>query len=296
MNISENAVSAGAMPPPAAKTLLITGVSSGFGRALALAAMSDGHRVVGTVRSESAKQAFEALNPAQAFGRVLDVTDFDRIDPLIAEIESTMGTIDVLVNNAGYGHEGILEESPMAEMRRQFDVNVFGAVAMIKGVLPAMRKRRAGQIINITSMGGFITMPGIAYYCGSKFALEGISEVLGKELRPFNITVTAVAPGSFRTDWAGRSMVRSARKITDYDEIFDPIRQAREEKSGQQLGSPAKAAKAILSLISSKQPPSHLLLGSDALKLVRLKLTDYAEQIAAWEALTCSTDGPDSMQ
>lgn len=293
MNISENAAAAAVMPP-SSKTLLITGVSSGFGLALALAAMSDGHRVVGTVRSEAAKRAFEAQNPAQAFGRVLDVTDFAGIDPLVAEIESTLGPIDVLVNNAGYGHEGILEESPLAEMRRQFDVNVFGAVAMIKGVLPAMRARCAGQIINITSMGGFITMPGIAYYCGSKFALEGISEVLGKELQPFNIAVTAVAPGSFRTDWAGRSMVRSARKISDYDGIFDPIRKAREEKSGQQLGSPAKAAKAILSLLTCKQPPSHLLLGSDALMLVRRKLTDYAAQITEWEALTCSTDGPDA--
>src|SRR5690625_1204086 len=187
---------------PSIKTLLITGVSSGFGRALAREALTDGHRVVGTVRSEQARQDFEKLDPKNAVGRVLDVTEFDAIDGMVADIEATVGPIDVLVNNAGYGHEGIMEESPLDDMRRQFDVNVFGVVAMTRAVLPGMRTRRRGHILNITSMGGFITMPGIAYYCGSKFALEGISEVLGKEVKPFGIHVTAVAPGSFRTDWA----------------------------------------------------------------------------------------------
>lgn len=195
-----------------------------------------------------------------------------------------------MINNAGYGHEGTLEESPLGEMRRQFDVNVFGAVAMIKAVLPFMRGRRAGHIVNITSMGGFITMPGIAYYCGSKFALEGISEVLAKEVKGFGIHVTAVAPGSFRTDWAGRSMVRSGRSIADYDELFDPIRKAREEKNGNQAGDPQKAAAAILALVASENPPVHLLLGTDALNLVRGKLAAFSEEIAAWEDLTRSTD------
>jgi len=273
------------------KLLLITGVSSGFGRALAQEALTTGHQVVGTVRSERAKQAFEALDPAKAVGRVLDVTDFDAIDGVVAEIEANVGEIDVLVNNAGYGHEGILEESSLAEMRRQFDVNVFGAVAVTKAVLPYMRSRRRGHILNITSMGGFITMPGIAYYCGSKFALEGISEVLGKEVKSFNVHVTAVAPGSFRTDWAGRSMSRSPRSISDYDALFDPIRNARAEKSGQQLGDPAKAARAMLDAIASDTPPEHLLLGSDALALVRSKLSALADEISEWETLTRSTDG-----
>ncbi|MEL7982069.1 oxidoreductase [Vreelandella titanicae] len=273
------------------KLLLITGVSSGFGRALAQEALTTGHQVVGTVRSERAKQAFEALDPAKAVGRVLDVTDFDAIDGVVAEIEANVGEIDVLVNNAGYGHEGILEESSLAEMRRQFDVNVFGAVAVTKAVLPYMRSRRRGHILNITSMGGFITMPGIAYYCGSKFALEGISEVLGKEVKSFNVHVTAVAPGSFRTDWAGRSMSRSPRSISDYDALFDPIRNARVEKSGQQLGDPAKAARAMLDAIASDTPPEHLLLGSDALALVRGKLSALADEISEWETLTRSTDG-----
>ena len=268
------------------KLMLITGVSS-FGRALAQEALAAGYTVVGTVRSAQAAQDFDALS-AQAFARVLDVTDFDRIDGVVADIEANVGRRRP-VNNAGYGHEGIMEEAPLAEMRRQFDVNVFGAVAMMKAVMP-MRERRRGHILNITSMGGHITMPGIAY-CGSKFALEGITETVGKELAPFGIAVTAVAPGSFRTDWAGRSMARTPRSIADYDALFDPIRQAREEKSGKQLGDPAKAARAMLAAIAADHPPAHLLLGSDALRLVRGKLAALDAEIRAWEAVTVSTDG-----
>ena len=272
------------------RTLLITGVSSGFGRALAQEALAAGHTVVGTVRSVQAKQDFESLSTHAAFGRVLDVTDVDAIDGVVAEIEATVGPIDVLVNNAGYGHEGTMEESPMSDLRRQFDVNVFGAVAMMKAVLPHMRARRRGHIVNITSMGGYITMPGIACYCGSKFALAGMSEALAQEVRHLGIAVTAVAPGSFRTDWAGRSMVRSARAIADYDGLFDPIRQARIAKSGQQLGDPDQAAAAILALVDMPAPPQHLLLGSDALALVRAKLAALQAEITRHEALTRSTD------
>ncbi|MBR7988258.1 oxidoreductase [Burkholderia cenocepacia] len=271
--------------------MLITGVSSGFGRALAQEALAAGHTVVGTVRGAQAARDFEALSAQAAVARVLDVTEFERIDGVVADIEANVGPVDVLVNNAGYGHEGIMEEAPLDEMRRQFDVNVFGAVAMMKAVVPFMRERRRGRILNITSMGGHITMPGIAYYCGSKFALEGISETLGKELEPFGIAVTAVAPGSFRTDWAGRSMARTPRSIADYDALFDPIRRAREEKSGKQPGDPAKAARAMLAVIAADHPPAHLLLGSDALRLVRNKLATLDDEIRAWEAVTVSTDG-----
>lgn len=277
------------MPP--SRFLLITGVSSGFGRALAQQALLAGHRVVGTVRNETDRQVLEALAPGRAFGRLLDVTDTAAINALVADIETNIGSIDVLVNNAGYGHEGILEESTLAELRQQFEVNVFAPAALIKAVLPHMRARRRGHILNITSMGGFITMPGIAWYCGSKFALEGISEVLGKEVAPFGIHVTAVAPGSFRTDWAGRSMVRAPRSIDDYDALFDPIRSAREAKSGHQPGDPVKAAQAVLQVIDSDAPPRHLLLGSDALQLVRAKLASMVGSIDAWEQLSRSTDG-----
>jgi NAD(P)-dependent dehydrogenase (short-subunit alcohol dehydrogenase family) len=272
------------------KLFFITGVSSGFGQALAQAALDAGHTVIGTVRNAQARDAFAALLPGRSHAYLLDVTEFDAIDGVVARAQAEVGPVDVLVNNAGYGHEGIMEESPLEAMRRQFDVNVFGAVAMMKAFLPSFRSRRRGHIINITSMGGFITMPGIAYYAGSKFALEGISEVVGKEVQQFGVHVTAVAPGSFRTDWAGRSMVRSERSIADYDQLFDPIRTARAERSGKQPGDPAKAAQAILALTEVAEPPAHLLLGSDALGLVRGKLAQMDSEISTWEALTRSTD------
>ncbi|MBB4573235.1 oxidoreductase [Rhizobium lentis] len=272
------------------KQFLITGVSSGFGLAFAQAALEKGHKVVGTVRTDEAAVRFENLAPGRALTVNLDVADVAALEPIVTDIERSVGPVDVLINNAGYGHEGTMEESPIEEMRRQFEANVFGAVAMMKAVLPFMRRRRTGHIINITSMGGFITMPGIAYYCGSKFALEGISEVLAKEVKDFGISVTAVAPGSFRTDWAGRSMVRSGRSIADYDALFDPIRRAREEKNGKQAGDPRKAAAAVMALVEAEKPPVHLLLGADALSLVRDRLKSLSAEIDAWEDLTLSTD------
>lgn len=274
-----------------AKLFFITGVSSGLGRALAEEALKAGHRVVGTVRNELARTEFEALAPGRSLGRILDVTDFDAIPTIVDAVEQEVGAVDVLVNNAGYGHEGIMEESPMSEILAQFNVNVFGAVATIKAFLPWFRSRRAGHILNITSMGGFITMPGISYYCGSKFALQGISETLSKELKPFNIAVTAIQPGSFRTDWAGRSMVRSPRSISDYDESFGPIRDTRIQRSGHQAGDPQKAARAILQLVDSPTPPASLLLGSDAVAFVREKLRQMSADIDAWQSVSESTDG-----
>jgi NAD(P)-dependent dehydrogenase (short-subunit alcohol dehydrogenase family) len=272
------------------KIFFITGVSSGFGLAFAEAALAAGHTVVGTVRNEEAGQKFEMMESRRAKAITLDVTDFDSINPKLIRVGQEIGPIDVLVNNAGYGHEGTLEESPLSDLRRQFDVNVFGAVAVIKAVLPSMRKRRMGHIVNVTSMGGFITMPGIAFYCGSKFALEGISEALAKEVKGFGIKVTAIAPGSFRTDWAGRSMVRADRSISDYDTLFEPIRQARQAKSGQQAGDPSKAAQILLRIVTAQNPPVHLLLGTDAVNLVREKIEALKNEIAEWENVSRSTD------
>lgn len=277
------------------KVLLITGVSSGFGRAFAEAATAAGHRVVGTVRRQEDRLPFEAIAPGRTRAVVLDVTDFESIDGVITSIIAELGRVDVLINNAGYGHEGILEESPIEALRHQFEVNVFGAVAMAKAVLPGMRKRRSGHIINMSSMAGYAPLAGIAYYAGSKFALEGISGVLAKEVEGFGIKVTAVAPGSFRTDWAGRSMIRSERSIADYDALFDPIRKARQAKSGKQFGDPARAAQALLKLIDAERPPVHLLLGSDALSLVRVHLSELMAQIDTWEPLSLSTDFPQSL-
>ena len=271
------------------KTFLITGVSSGLGRAFAAGALDAGHRVIGTVRRDSDIEAFAALAPGRAHPLVLDVTSFDAIPAAVADAERTVGAIDVLVNNAGYGHEGVLEESSMDDLQRQFAANVFGPVAMMKAVLPGMRARRRGHIVNVTSMGGFITLPGISFYCGSKFALEGISEALGKEVADFGIRVTALAPGQFRTDWAGRSMDRTPRSIAEYDAVMDPIRAARHAKSGNQPGDPARAAQALLALTEAPNPPVRLFLGEDALGLVDQKLDQMKAEITAWDALSRST-------
>ena len=274
------------------RTWFITGVSTGFGRAIATAALAAGDAVAGSVRRAQDQAAFEALAPGRAHGILLDVTQDDAIHPAVQRIEREIGPIDILVNNAGYGHEGLVEESTMEELRRQFDVNVFGAVAVIKAVLPPMRERRRGRILNITSMGGMMTLPGLAYYHGSKFALEGISESLGKEVKHLGIHVTAVEPGSFRTDWAGRSMVRSPRSIPDYDTLMDPIRARREAVSGHQAGDPALLAAAIMALVAAQEPPAHLLLGSDALRFVSEKLADLQAEFSAWRSVTESTDFP----
>ena len=272
------------------KTFFITGANSGFGFAIAAAAIRNGHKVIGTIRSEQSRMALAERLPAVR-PILCDVTEFDRIADVVRQAEETYGPVNVLINNAGYGHEGILEESPLEEMRRQFDVNVFGAVAVAKAFLPRFRERRSGFIVNVTSMGGMITMPGIAYYCGSKFALQGISEVMRAEMAPFGVRVTALCPGSFRTDWAGRSMVRTERSIADYDALFDPIRQARQSKSGKQLGDPDKLAAAVLDLIESDTPPPQLLLGSDALGLVSDRIDRLKQEIEAWKSVTVSTDG-----
>jgi NAD(P)-dependent dehydrogenase (short-subunit alcohol dehydrogenase family) len=271
------------------KTFLITGVASGLGRAFAEGALTAGHRVIGTVRRQEDADVFSAVSPKLAFPLLLDVTDYEAIPSVVGHAEDRAGPIDVLVNNAGYGHEGALEESSMDDLQRQFAANVFGPVAMIKAVLPGMRKRRRGHIVNVTSMGGFITMPGISFYCGSKFALEGISEALGKEVAPFGIRVTSLAPGQFRTEWAGRSMARTPRSIADYDAVMDPIRAARQAKSGKQPGDPVKAAQALLTLITAERAPVRLFLGDDALGPVTQKLDAMRVEMADWEAISPST-------
>lgn len=275
------------MPP---KTFFITGANSGIGLAIAAAASRQGSKVVGTVRSQQAKAVLASRLP-DVQSVLCDVTAFNLIDDIVKQVEDEHGPVDVLINNAGYGHEGILEESPLEEMRRQFDVNVFGAVAVAKAFLPRFRERRSGFIVNVTSMGGMITMPGIGYYCGSKFALQGISEVMRAEMAPFGVHVTTLCPGSFRTDWAGRSMVRTERSIPDYDALFDPIREARQAKSGKQLGDPDKLAIALLTLIESDNPPPQLLLGSDAVNLVSQRIETLKQEIETWKAISRSTDG-----
>jgi NAD(P)-dependent dehydrogenase (short-subunit alcohol dehydrogenase family) len=220
----------------------------------------------------------------------LDVTAHETVIATIAGVEHEMGAIDVLVNNAGYGHEGTIEESTLEQYRRQFDVNVFGAVSAIQAVLPFMRARHAGHIINITSMGGMVTFPGLGVYHGSKFALEGISETLAKEVVDLGIKVTAVEPGAFRTDWAGRSMVRAEQTLSDYNPLIAPLREARVERNGKQAGDPAKAAEAIVQIVHAENPPLHLPLGPDAASFIRMKIESLQDEMAAWDSLITSTN------
>lgn len=278
------------------KTFLITGVSSGLGRAFAAGALAAGHRVVGTVRRPADAEAFEALAADRAHARLLDVTDDAAVHSTVADIESTVGPVDVVIANAGYGLEGVFEEAPLSEVRKQFATNVFGVAATLQAVLPYMRRRRAGHLMAVTSMGGLMAVPGMSAYCASKFAVEGMLESIRQEVAGFGIRVTAIEPGSFRTDWAGRSMTRAERSIEDYDALFEPIRAARISASGNQLGNPEKAAAAVLAVVEDENPPAHLVLGSDALRLISAARAAVDEDIRAWESLSRSTDFPDGAQ
>ena len=272
------------------KTFFITGVSSGLGRAIAQAALAAGHVVAGTVRLQDAQTNFQGIRAGRSFAYLLDVAQQTQVRDVIAKVECEIGPIDVLVNNAGYGHEGVIEESTLEDLTRQLDVNLFGAVAVIQAVLPGMRRRRSGRILNITSMGGITTFPGLGFYHASKFALEAISETLAQEVSHLGIHVTAVEPGAFRTDWAGRSMVRAPRSIEDYSSFMDAVRAGREDRSGKQPGDPAKAAAAVLRLVETETPPRHLLLGNDAVEKAREKLALLGREIDAWEPVSRSTD------
>ena len=273
-------------------TILITGVSSGFGQALAAEALSRGHRVIGTVRSERAAHVFEASSPGLAVARVLDLSSGAVVSEVVEEIVRTEGPIDVLVANAGYGAEGLFEESSLDDLRAQFEVNVFGTVATIQAVLPGMRERRRGRIIGITSVGGLTTSPGLSFYHGSKFAMEGILEALGREVSAFGIFVTAVEPGPFRTEWSGRSMSHAERRIGDYDTLYEPIRSARAAANGKQPGDPARAAIAIMAIIDAPQPPQHFVVGPAAIKAVEAARARFGDEMEEWSDIATSTDYP----
>ncbi len=269
---------------------LITGTSSGFGRALAEAALERGDKVAGTLRNQAALAEFEKLAPGRAFGILLDVTDEASVRKGVAEAEQKTGGIDVLVNNAGYGFEGAIEEASLAQVRAQFDVNVFGAVSMIQAVLPHMRKRKSGHIVNVSSIGGLTAFPGVGVYNGSKFALEGISEALAKEVKPLGIKVTIVEPGAFRTDWAGRSMIHVETTIPDYESTAGEFRRSMAKRNGQQKGDPRKAAEAIILVVETEQPPLHLLLGPDALQAAGEKFGALQAEILKWAPVSSGTN------
>lgn len=275
------------------RTWFITGVSSGFGRELAQVALARGDAVVGTMRQAGQVAEFEALAPGRAHGRVLDVTNASAIRPLVDEVERNVGPIDVLVNNAGYGLGGAVEEFDDAECRHVMETNFFGTLNLIKAVLPRFRARRAGHIVNFSSMAGIRGIPGVGLYSAAKFAVSGLSEALAGELAPFGIRVTVVEPGGFRTNFAGGSLVLARRQMAEYDGT--PAAQPRGMKQhyhGTQQGDPAKAAAAVVAIVDAPQPPVHLVLGPDAVDAARKKLARFGDEITAWEALSTSTNYP----
>lgn len=261
------------------KIILITGVSSGLGKAMAEAALQRGHTVVGTVRRDTDRETFEALAPGRAHARILELTDTPSIEPVIQGIETDVGPIDAVINNAGYGLQGTLEELSLDDLRRLFEVNVFSHLAVIQAVLPGMRARRAGRIVNIASMGGVITFPALSAYHGTKFAVLGFSDSLAQELEPLGIRVTSVLPGLFNTDWAGRSLATTQSDIDDYAWIS-------EGDTPQMTGHPSALADAVLQVIEADDPPLRFLVGPSAVRMVRDKLREQLAEINRWEELS----------
>lgn len=271
------------------KVWFITGSSTGFGRALVKAVLAKGDRVIATARRP--EQLSELVNeyPDAVKAVRLDVTNRQEVDEAINAALKIFGQIDVLVNNAGYGLLGGIEEANDTEIRAQFETNVFGALNVLQVVLPHMRQRRTGHILNISSVGGFTGFAGFGIYNATKFALEGISEALAAEVAPFGIHITIVEPGSFRTDWAGRSLNRAERIIEDYAQTTGQTRISMKQASGNQAGDPARAAIAMIEIANASNPPLRLVLGADALEEIRRKLDSVAQELNIWERTTLST-------
>jgi NAD(P)-dependent dehydrogenase (short-subunit alcohol dehydrogenase family) len=272
----------------------ITGCSSGFGRELAKLVLERGYRAVITARDPSKIQDLIAGHEGRALALKLDVTDKAEVTLAVKWAEAAFGSVDVLVNNAGFGYVGAVEESEEADIRAMMETNFFGLDRMIHAVLPGMRRRRHGSIVNISSIGGLVGFPGVGYYNATKFAVEGLSEALSKEVAPLGIKVLVVEPGPFRTDWAGRSLQKSARQIPDYAETAGAFRERIVGRSGMQAGDPVRAGEAIIKALESENPPLHLVLGLIALETARTKLEKMRGEIDAWEEVSLGADYPES--
>ena len=280
------------MTPPATPVWLITGCSSGFGRELAKLVLDRGWRAVVTARDKARVTDLVHGVEDRALAVDLDVTDAGQIAAVVQAAEARFGAIDVLVNNAGYGYQASVEEGEEAEIRAQFDANVFGLFAITRAVLPGMRARRRGHVLNITSVAGFVGFPGSGYYAASKHAVEGWSDALAAEGKPLGIKVTCIEPGPFRTDWAGRSLRQTPNRIAEYADTAGVRLEGTAEASGRQPGDPARAAEAMIRITESENPPRHLVLGAFGLDAVTNKLKATLEEVEAWRATGLGTDFP----
>ena len=271
----------------------ITGCSTGFGRALAHAVLARGYRAVVTARDARSVRDIVEPHGDRALALQLDVTRPAEVSSTVDAAIRAFGGIDVLVNNAGIGYFGAIEESDESEVRRMFEINVFGLAHMIQAVLPGMRARRHGHIVNIASIGGIRAFPAVGFYNATKFAVVGLSESLALEVEPLGIKVTIVAPSGFRTDWAGRSANETQSQIADYAETAGANRKNLRGYSGKQPGDPIRAAEAIITAVESAEPPLHLLLGKAALKGANWKLDLLRRNFDAWEETTVAADFPE---
>jgi NAD(P)-dependent dehydrogenase (short-subunit alcohol dehydrogenase family) len=270
----------------------ITGCSTGFGRELARLTLARGYPTVVTARNPAQAADIAAGHEANALVLKLDVTDAAQIDAAVQAAHARFGHIDVLVNNAGIGYFGSFEESEMAEVQRMFDINVWGLTNMTRAVLPGMRKRHAGTIVNISSIGGLVAFPSVSFYNATKFAVEALSEALAQELSPLGIRVLIVEPGPFRTDWAGRSANEAPQQIEDYHATAGARLDAIRGYSGKQPGDPVRAALAIVETVEADDPPLRLLLGKVALAGARNKLAMLSKDFEAWAATSEGADYP----
>jgi len=272
------------------RTWFITGSSTGFGRILAEEVLKVGDNVVATARKAEQVSDFEKRYPKQALALPLDVTNQTQIDEAVAKTLERFGRVDVLVNNAGYGVAGAIEEVSEDELMPMYATNVFGLLRVTRAFLPQMREQRSGHILNLSSIGGLTAGPGWGLYQGTKFAVEGLSEALAQEVAPLGIRVTIIEPGPFRTDFLGRSGVEAVKKIGDYDATAGNARRYMVEQDGKQPGDPLKAAHAMMQVVESPNPPLRLLLGAGALRRVRAKLDTWQKELAEWETVTVGAD------
>lgn len=271
------------------RVYLITGTSTGFGRSLAEAVLERGDKVVLTARKPEQVAELVQANQENAIAVRLDVTNAEDRDAAVKTAVERFGRIDVLVNNAGQGSLGALEGFSSEQIRKQFEVNCFGVIEMTREVLPVMREQKSGHILNITSIGGLVSIGGFALYCATKFAVEGFAEALRDEVKPLGINVTIVEPGSFRTNFAGDANMQPETEIDDYKAVIDPLREYLYNGNGKQAGDPKKAALAMIQVVESENPPLRLMLGSDAYSLWEQRRTVERQEFENWREIGIHT-------
>jgi short-subunit dehydrogenase len=272
----------------------ITGTSTGFGYLLAEEALKRGERVIATARDVSKLSRLARKYPDRIHTLTLDVTNPNEITSIAQQGVAAFGHVDTLVNNAGYGVNGAIEEVSEDEFEPMFQTNIYGLIRVTRAFLPHFRQRRSGHIFNLSSIGGLIGSAGWGFYNATKFAVEGLSEALAEEMKPLGVHVTVVEPGPFRTDFLGRSSKLARRQLRDYATTAGKAREYLKTQSGKQPGDPQKAVEAIITAANSPKPPLHLILGQVALTRFRHKLSDWHEEIAAWESVTTSADFPEN--